>query len=405
MTSELNAVRPKKRRAVQVLIALALVVYALLYAEVFLRIFSPQAVMPRYVTGTSWGVRGNIPNSTYWHYTPEVTVQYHINSQGMRADHDYSFIKPPATCRVALYGDSFFVGYELPLAQTFAVRLEQALQASGVRAEVLNFSVSGFGQGEMLKSYEAFGRRFDPDVVLFEWQDTDPTDNVRSGLFRLENGTVKAGKTTYLPGIAVQDVLMRSGLYRLVADHSQLYTFVRDRTALFVKRLLLARAQTRAKGGGGSGGGLDASGEKEPPAEVEPQPQGPSDHPAMDLSAALLLYAQDLVHEEGRDFYVVSIPKWRSRTHFQSYAAALPPTARAGLVIIDPTDAFTRAAGPDRKVYYEQGAGHLTPMAVEVLTAETLAAIKDAPAFAACRTSPGGAAESGPPMWSQARAR
>jgi hypothetical protein len=186
---------------------LALAAYALLFAELFLRIFAPQAIMPRYVTGTPWGVRGNIPNATYWHQTPEVTVQYRINSQGMRADRDYSVAKPEGTCRVAVYGDSFFVGYELPYSQTYAVRLEQELQAAGIHAEVLNFSVSGFGQAEMLRAHERFGRKFDPDVVLFEWHSTDPDDNVRSGLYRLEHGTVTPTNATYLPSIAVQDRL------------------------------------------------------------------------------------------------------------------------------------------------------------------------------------------------------
>jgi hypothetical protein len=363
---------------------LALAVYALLYAELFLRIFSPQAIMPRYVTGTEWGIRGNIPNATYSHWTPEVTVQYHINSQGMRADQDYPFAKPADTCRVAVYGDSFFIGYELPLADTFAARLEAGLRAQGIRAEVLNFSVSGFGQAEMLRSYESFGRKFDPDVVIFEWQTTDPDDNVRSDLYRLEDGMVKPGKAAYLPSIAVQDALMRWRLYRLIADNSQLYTFVRERAAVAIKRMLLSRRQTELAGDEGDEG---SEADEAPAAEPGTAPQEARHDPGMDLSAALLLYAQQLMREEQRDFYVVSMPIRRSRTRFESFATRLPADARAQLTMIDPTDAFTRAARPDLKLFFEQGQGHITPEASEILTKDVLAVVARSPSFDGCRAS------------------
>jgi hypothetical protein len=370
---------------------LALAAYALLFAELFLRIFAPQAIMPRYVTGTPWGVRGNIPNATYWHQTPEVTVQYRINSQGMRADRDYPVAKPEGTCRVAVYGDSFFVGYELPYPQTYAVRLEQALQAAGIRAEVLNFSVSGFGQAEMLRAHERFGSKFDPDVVLFEWHSTDPDDNVRSGLYRLEHGTVKPTNATYLPSIAVQDQLLKWRVYRLIADNSQLYTFVRERAAILVKQMLLAR-QKRA----------EREEEAEEPAEG-PQPQPAAEAPQqaqaagaapaapshrIELSAALLLYAQQELRADHHEFYVVSIPQRRSRVRYDSYARVLPAAARSQLAIIDPTAAFMRASRPDLKLYYERGAGHLTSVAVEILTRETVATLQNSAALSACRTSP-----------------
>ena len=194
--------------ALWLLKVLALVIYSLVVAELFIRLFDPQALVPRYVTGTPWGIRGNIPNARYWHQTPEVKVQYRINSQGMRADRDYPLQKPAGTCRIALFGDSFFVGYELDLKDTFATQLEQQLRAEGFNAEVLNFSVSGFGTAEMLRQYEKVGRTFDPDIVLFEWHSTDPDDNVRSSLYRLQNGTLRTYRNRYLPGVPVQDFLM-----------------------------------------------------------------------------------------------------------------------------------------------------------------------------------------------------
>jgi hypothetical protein len=299
----------------------------------------------------------------------------------MRADRDYPFAKPADTCRVAVYGDSFFIGYELRLADTFAARLEAGLRAQGIRAEVLNFSVSGFGQAEMLRSYESFGRKFDPDVVIFEWQTTDPDDNVRSDLYRLEDGMVKPGKAAYLPSIAVQDALMRWRLYRLIADNSQLYTFVRERAAVAIKRMLLTRRQTELAGDEGS------EADEAPAAEPGTEPQEARHDPGMDLSAALLLYAQQLMRQEQRDFYVVSMPIRRSRTRFESFATRLPADTRARLTVIDPTDAFTRAARPDLKLFYEQGQGHITPEASQVLTEDVLGVVARSPSFDGCRAS------------------
>jgi len=91
----------------------------------------------------------------------------------------------------------------------------------------------------MFRVYERFGRRFDPDLVFFEWHSTDPDDNVRSGLYRLENDTLKPGRNQYQPGIRFQDFLMKSHLYRLIAVNSQLYAFIRARVAGSVKRLLV----------------------------------------------------------------------------------------------------------------------------------------------------------------------
>ena len=356
---------------------LALVAYSLAFAEAFVRVFSPQALVPRYVTGTPWGIRGNIPNARYWHQTPEVKVQYRINSQGMRADREYPFQKPTGTCRIAVFGDSFLVGYELDLNDTFTTQLEQRLRAQGFNAEVLNFSVSGFGTAEMLRAYERFGRKFDPDLVLFEWHSTDPDDNVRSGLYRLERGKISPGRAQYLPGIRAQDFLMKFRLYRLIADNSHLYAFIRERVAATVKGLLVARQHTLR-------GPTTITPEESVAANQGRSPATKGSSPDIELSAALLTHVQDMVLAEHRDFYVVEIPTRTSRTQFRSTIEMLPPDTREHLKIISPLAAFTKAARPDLKLYYERGHGHLTPTGARILTDEGLEAIEESPQLARC---------------------
>ena len=58
--------------------------YILLFGEVFLRVMDPQPLMPRYVVGTDWGIRGNEPSITYRHWTPETETTITTNSLGMR---------------------------------------------------------------------------------------------------------------------------------------------------------------------------------------------------------------------------------------------------------------------------------------------------------------------------------
>ena len=215
---------PISRSVTSIAAAIGLVAYTLFFSELFIRLVAPQPMFPRYITGTPWGVRGNIPGAHYWHWSPEVDVEFRINRWGMRDDRDFALEKPPGTCRIAVFGDLFFMGYEVDLKDLFSARLEARLRSSGINVEVLNFSVSGFGTAEMLRTYEAFGRNFNPDLVIFQWHLSDPGDNVRSDLYRIVNGQLLPGSPTYLPSVEVQDVLMQSRVYRWVADHSQLYS-------------------------------------------------------------------------------------------------------------------------------------------------------------------------------------
>lgn len=90
----------------------------------------------------------------------------------------------------------------------------------------------------------------------------------------------------------------------------------------------------------------------------------------------MLTHAQDLVTAEHRDFYVVEIPTRVTRTQFLSTVEMLPPETRARMKLISPLTAFTRAARPDLKLYYEEGHGHLSPTGARMLADEGLKAIK-----------------------------
>jgi hypothetical protein len=365
------------RALLRIVSGVGLAAYTLTFGEAFVRHADPQVLLSRYVTGTPWGVRGNIPNARYWHSTPEVKVEFRINGQGMRSDHDYALEKPTGTCRIALFGDSFFIGYELSLDDTFAFRLEQRLKADRYHVEVLNFAVSGFGTAEMIRTYENFGRRFAPDIVVFQWHSTDLDDNVRANLFDLKDGRPQSNGNTYLPAIKIQDALMKFDLYRLVADNSHLYSIVRERTAKFVQHLLVEMQKPAQKSPTSKVPTRDAGKENDEPSTPYP----------VALSAALLEHARQLTGREGRDFFVVEIPDRLKRTSFKSSLDSIPKLV-PDLTIISPIPAFDRLASPDVKLYFERGHSHLTPIAIGALVEVAAQQLKQSSRLSQCRASP-----------------
>jgi hypothetical protein len=61
-----------------------------------------------------------------------------------------------------------------------------------------------------------------------------------------------------------------------------------------------------------------------------------------------------------------------------------PSNLRAEFNVILLLDAFRAAAGPERKLYYEQGHGHLTPIGVDILARLTAERVSKSPKLASC---------------------
>jgi len=85
------------------------------------------------------------PNAEGWE-VKEGENFVRINSFGMR-DRERTLTPPPGTSRIALLGDSFVVGMQVPLEKTMAQLLEQKLNdtfcGTGHPIEVLNFAQGG----------------------------------------------------------------------------------------------------------------------------------------------------------------------------------------------------------------------------------------------------------------------
>ncbi len=87
---------------------------------------------------------------------------FRINSQGLRADHEYARDPPPGVRRLAAFGDSFTHCSEVSQGDCWAAILERTWP----RAEVLNFGVPGYGPDQAWLRYQRDGKPFGVCGVL-----------------------------------------------------------------------------------------------------------------------------------------------------------------------------------------------------------------------------------------------
>ena len=117
-----------------------------------------------------------------WTYRPNSTRQsgtFTINSAGLRSRREYSQRPPPDTVRIALFGDSFTAGNAVSDDETWGHQLEMRLNQAGIRTEVLNFGVGGYGMDQAFLRWQKMGRDYAPDMVIFGFMPGDLDRNVK----------------------------------------------------------------------------------------------------------------------------------------------------------------------------------------------------------------------------------
>jgi hypothetical protein len=320
--------------------------YCLLAMEFFLRIFAPVPMLPRYVCATENGIRGNEPDKSYWHRTPEYKIHIETNSKGVRAAREFPYAKPEGVNRIVVLGDSFGMGYGVSLADSFTNQAKVYLEEKGYRIEIINLSVSGHGNAEQLILLEAEGLRYNPDLVLLQWHSTDRLDNVRSGLYRLKNDRFERMNSSYLPGVKTREFLFQFRVYQFIAEHSHFYNFFREWAAKKVKSILVA-VQT-----------LDS--DSVPSAE---QVEAAEDY-RQKLTLRIIGQMQAVSGENGASFILLDIPRIRGREYFWS---VFPWRDDVDLTIdyYSPILDFEKYAG--QKLYWEKSHGHLTPLGCQIV--------------------------------------
>lgn len=109
------------------------------------------------------------------------------NSKGLRATREFDSFPAPGTLRVALFGESFIYGEEVPDGDEFAAQLA----ALDPGLEPLNFGVSGFGTDQALMRLRSEGLDCHAQVYCIGVMLENIVRNV-SRLTRLRNPYVKA---------------------------------------------------------------------------------------------------------------------------------------------------------------------------------------------------------------------
>jgi len=130
-----------------------------------------------------------------WFNPPfEYDVAVAINSQGLRDVERAGYDKPPDTFRILLLGDSYVEGLRVPLEQTFGKTLEAELNASapaGLRYEVVNAGVSGWGTDQQLLWLRSEGVNYQPDLVLLGFFPGNDFQNISEALEVANMGRVQ----------------------------------------------------------------------------------------------------------------------------------------------------------------------------------------------------------------------
>lgn len=282
------------RRLVRLCIGLVLA--ALLCEGLVLVIYGEQVKFPRHVVEAEWGLRYNEPDASYRHKSADGTWYFRINGQGMRADRDYEYAKPPGVKRVVSLGDSFTVGYEVHEPECFSRVLERELESAGLKVEVLNCGVSGFSNAEAALSLERELHKYEPDLILLSFFTNDLVDNVRTDLFALEDEELVTKQWRYVPMGGLGNFLNTSGFFNFLSERSNAFAFAKETVTKMLKQAAVNENTEnidRAVGEAESGPEQSADGR----ADYERR-----------LAASILGRMYEWAHERGIPFMIQSIP-------------------------------------------------------------------------------------------------
>ena len=321
------------------------IIWIAIVGEIFLRIFEPQALVPRYIQAGDFGIRVNMPNQTYWHKTPDYKIQFRTNSKGIRSNHEIPYEKPADTKRIVVLGDSFGFGYGVSLEDTFTQQLRKRFATEGEKVEIVNLSASGYGTDEQLLVLQNEGIKYQPDYVISTWHKSDPVDNLRSGLFKLSDGKLVRKNKTYLPAVKMRETLFKFAIYRWLANDSHFYNWIRAFVATKVKRTLNTMKKNESS-----------------PSKSAEERTKKIQKRKLNLSMALLKEIQLTAKQSGSEFILLDIPIKESRTKFTS---SMPIEITNSFPVVNPIESFKQHKG--KLIYWENSHGHFSPFGCSIV--------------------------------------
>jgi len=226
---------PAKRKALFASIAVIMTVGLLVAAgELFLLVFNPQvSCFPRWEFSPEYGLV--FPrNTTIVHKRPgRWEFRYTMNEYGCRGK-AVPLSNAYDKTNVVVLGDSYAMGTAVADGEEFPAIIAQEL---GDQADVINTGIGGWGLTQQIRRFYAFGRLYDPAIVILQFCMNDPIENLDNRVTTVKNGRFVFHNSTHSKSI-VMEFLSRS----YIAQHSQLYIFFRNIQWQRGEKKILARS-------------------------------------------------------------------------------------------------------------------------------------------------------------------
>ncbi|WP_069472153.1 SGNH/GDSL hydrolase family protein [Candidatus Marithrix sp. Canyon 246] len=221
-----------------IILFLIVIVSTIVLSEITIRIFAPQAIVPRFVESAPWGIRKVIANVDAIHKTDEYHYRYRTNYQGFRATKEYSLNPEDGVYRIVVQGDSVTLGHGVKDNETFSAVLEDMLRKKGINAEVINIGVSGFGTAEELIQFENVAKKYNPNLIILAYFQNDDKNNHVSKLYEVKDAKLERKLETFQPGIYLRDRISAIPFYNFLSQNSHLLTFFRNYFSSYILRQL-----------------------------------------------------------------------------------------------------------------------------------------------------------------------
>ncbi len=228
-------------------------------AEIMVRIFAPQPLMPVITMADEDLAYRLRPGVDGRHRNPQVgfDVAIRINAQGLR-DTPHLYSKPWNTLRVLGIGDSYAFGWGVESEETYLKVFEKdlnsyyrLLEKKGEHlpfVETINAGVAGFGTAQELRFLKRDLYRYHPDWIILCYNGWDKQDNLVYQSYTLDKeGNLKEHK----PGLHAKErysrLMQAIPFYRFFAEHSELLSFFRTRIALLLQNARYEEFKNRKK--------------------------------------------------------------------------------------------------------------------------------------------------------------
>ena len=321
--------------------------------------YGEQAKSPRHVVEAPWGLRYNDPGSEYRHRSADGTWWFRINRQGMRDDRDFSYRKPDGVRRIISLGDSYTIGYEVDVDQTFSAVLERELRKAGHEVEVLNAGVSGFSNAEQALYLERELMKYDPDVVVLSFYYNDVIDNVRTGLFQMKDGNLQEAAETYIPAGRVGNFLNSSWFFNLLSERSNSFVLTKELATHILKAEMVRANQQVLREDQLAETARDRV--EDSPGTPSQLPKEPSD-PKRELADAIFQRIYEQLRQRRIPFIIQSIPTRTEEGLVDSFLALEFDLEQPGLYFVSMRDHLAPYVGREQ-LHWKRSHNHWTPFA------------------------------------------